>query len=257
MVTVEAAMATAATLVAVAFGLCTLERWLDRRRPHELAWTVSLAMFAIASGALWFGTAHGWDPAAFRVFFLFGAVLNVPYLALGSIYLLWGRRAGDRWAAVITALACFAVGVLCVAPLKGPVPADDLPQGSQVFGALPRVLAGVASGVAATAVIVLAVLSAVRVLRGRSRGRAAGGVAHPGRLAAGNALIALGTLVLGASGTLNGRLGAETAFSVTLVTGVVILFAGFLVATAASASRPAAARPKPLAWVRDADWPAA
>ena len=44
-------------------------------------------------------------------------------------------------------------------------------------------------------------------------------------------LIAVGTLVLGASGTLNGRLGASTAFAVTLTIGVTVLFAGFLVAT--------------------------
>ena len=55
--------------------------------------------------------------------------------------------------------------------------------------------------------------------------------AHPRRLAIGNVLIALGTLVLGASGTLNGRLGASTAFAVTLVAGVVVLFCGFLIAT--------------------------
>ena len=48
-------------------------------------------------------------------------------------------------------------------------------------------------------------------------------------------LIATGTLVLSASGTLNARLGAETAFAVTLVTGVAVLFVGFLVATSASA----------------------
>ena len=142
--------------------------------------------------------------------------------------------------------------MLCVAPLVGPVPPDDLPQGSEVFGVLPRVLAAGASGIAATAVVVMAVVSAWRVLRGRSRGRAAAAVARPGRLAAGNGLIALGTLVLGASGTLNGRLGAEQAFSVTLVIGIVLLFAGFLVATTANSRSKAV----PLAWVSDADWAA-
>ena len=37
--------------------------------------------------------------------------------------------------------------------------------------------------------------------------------------------------MLSASGTLAGRLGKDTAFALTLVTGVVILFCGFLVAT--------------------------
>jgi drug/metabolite transporter (DMT)-like permease len=61
------------------------------------------------------------------------------------------------------------------------------------------------------------------------------------QLALGNLLIATGTLVLSASGTLNARLGAETAFAVTLLVGVSLLFAGFLVATAAPAPAPAPA----------------
>ena len=50
-------------------------------------------------------------------------------------------------------------------------------------------------------------------------------------------LIAIGTLILGASGTLNGRLGEATAFAVTLALGVVVLFVGFVVATSANAAR--------------------
>ena len=41
-----------------------------------------------------------------------------------------------------------APGVIVVAPLTAPIAADTLPQGSDVFGPLPRVLAAVASGVA-------------------------------------------------------------------------------------------------------------
>ena len=47
----------------------------------------------------------------------------------------------------------------------------------------------------------------------------------------GNILIAMGTLILSASGTLAGRLGKDRAFAVTLLIGICVLFAGFLVAT--------------------------
>ena len=49
--------------------------------------------------------------------------------------------------------------------------------------------------------------------------------------AVGNVLIAVGTLILSASGTLAGRLGKDRAFAVTLLVGIVVLFAGFLVAS--------------------------
>jgi hypothetical protein len=52
-----------------------------------------------------------------------------------------------------------------------------------------------------------------------------------------NVLIATGTLVTGASGLLNSVLGAMEAFAVTLVAGITIIFAGFLVAAAAPARR--------------------
>lgn len=47
-------------------------------------WAVSLAMFSVASAALFVGAAWSWSGPTFRVFYLFGAVLNVPWLALGS-----------------------------------------------------------------------------------------------------------------------------------------------------------------------------
>ncbi len=232
----ESALAAAAGLVALAFALCTLERWLDRRKPHELAWTIALAMFTLGAGALWLGASNGWSGATFRVFYLFGAILNVPFLALGTIYLLGGRRRGDAWAVGIALAGAFAVGVVSVAPLEGPVPAHRLPQGSEVFGPLPRVLAAVASGAGAMVVLGGAVWSAWRL---RSRQSARPGSA---RLAAANAVIALGTLVLGASGLLNSVLGQMEGFAVTLTVGITLLFVGFL----ATNARPVRLAPPPV-----------
>ena len=237
MVTAQAALAAAATLVAVAFTFCTLDRWLSRRRRHDLAWTVALGMFAIASAALWLGSSVGFTGPTFRVFFLFGAILNVPYLALGTVYLFAGQRTGDRVALGLTCAAFFAAGVMVVAPLKAPISGTDLPTGSEAFGPLPRILAAVGSAGGALVVFGGALLSLWRVMGGRERTRGRGLAAHPKRLAIGNALIAAGTLILGASGLLNGRLGASKAFAVTLTIGVTVLFAGFLVATS-SPRRP-------------------
>jgi hypothetical protein len=40
------ALASGATAVSLAFAAATFERWLRRRRRHELAWSVALALFA-------------------------------------------------------------------------------------------------------------------------------------------------------------------------------------------------------------------
>ncbi|MGH9223542.1 MAG: hypothetical protein ACRD2W_07090 [Acidimicrobiales bacterium] len=220
--TVQTAMAAAATLVALAFAMSTFERWLDRRRRHELAWSVALALFAAGSASLWLGAGNGWNGPTFRAFYLFGAILNVPVLALGTVYLLGGNRRGDRWAAVVGLVSAFAVGVVVAAPLEASVPPDRLPQGSEVFGPLPRVLAAVASSGGALVVLAGAAWSAWRLRRG------AGGR----RLAGANLLIAAGTLVLAGSGILNSVLDEMEAFSVSLVAGITLIFGGFLVAVA-------------------------
>ena len=228
----NAALAAAATLVACAFALSTLDRWLRRRRPHDLAWTVSLALFALGAGALWWAESVGWGLGAFRVFYLAGAILNVPWLALGTVYLLAdrlpfrqhsgrqsGEQFGNRVRGWLILISGFAVGVVLFAPTRAAVTGDELPTGKDVFGVAPRVLAAVGSGLAALIIVAGAVWS---VWRPRRSGR---------RLLLGNVLIAVGTLILSASGTLAGRLGKDRAFAVTLLIGICVLFAGFLVAT--------------------------
>ena len=212
------AVAAGAAVVAFAFALSTFERWLDRRRPQELAWCVALVLFTLGALSLWVGAALGWAPWSFRLFYLFGAIVNVPVLALGSVYLL-DRRAGQVTAAILAVALGFAAGVMVVTPV-GQVSPGELPQGSDVLDALPRVLAAVCSAGGAIVVFAIAVWSIARRQR-----------------VASNALIALGTAVLSASGVLNSVLGEMDAFAVTLTVGVVVLFAGFLF------SSPRAERP--------------
>jgi hypothetical protein len=223
-VTLHTALGTAAALVALAFTLSLYERWLERRQPYELAWTAAMAMFTVASAALAAGAAVGWTPVLFRGFYIFGAVANVPILALGTVYLLVDRRRADRIAAVVVVLVAFAAGVIVAAPL-GSLPRNELARGSEVFGALPRILAAVASAGGALVVFAGALWSAVRQRR----------------LIVGNVLIAVGTATTGASGLLNSVADQMTGFAITLVIGVTLIFMGFLAATAGSgegASRP-------------------
>ncbi len=231
------ALAAAATLVALAFTLALFDRWLARRRRHEGAWTLSMALFTVASFALFVGVADGWTSLSFRAFYLFGAILNVPWLALGTIELLAGPTWGKWCGRALALLSAFAAGVVLEAPLRAPIPSDGLPAGKELFGPAPRILAGVCSGVASLVVIGGALWSAWRLLRGRRRSANAGRVAVPRRLASGNILIAVGTGILGASGTFAGRLGAARAFAVTLTVGVLVLFTGFLVASASGRTR--------------------
>lgn len=239
--TLATALAASACLVASAFCLLTLDRWFRRRSPHDLAWSVAMALFVLGAGALWWAEGRGWSSTTFRVFFLAGAVLNVAWLALGTVYLLFGRRVGDTTRTILLVLSGYATGVVATAPMKVPLDPDAFPTAKDLFGTTPRILAAVGSGVPAMIIIGGALWSAVRVARGRipaattSARRAA---TSPRMLAVGNLLIAAGAIILSASGTLAGRLGKDKAFSVTLAVGVVVLFTGFMIASNAVGSRP-------------------
>ena len=97
---VQTSVAVAASLVALAFALLTLERWLSRRRPYDLAWTVALGLFALAAAALAAGAQAGWSGASFRVFYLFGAIVNVP-VAIAASHLCRRRTGVDPSALVL------------------------------------------------------------------------------------------------------------------------------------------------------------
>lgn len=238
---VATALAASACLVASAFCLLTVDRWFRRRSPHDLAWSVAMALFVIGAGALWWAESRGWSSVTFRVFFLAGAVLNVAWLALGTVYLLFGRRIGDATRTILLVLSGYATGVVAMAPMKAPIDPASFPTAKELFGTTPRILAAVGSGVPAMVIIVGALWSALRVARGRvpaATSSARRAATSPRMLALGNVLIAVGAIILSASGTLAGRLGKDKAFAVTLAVGVVVLFAGFIVASNAVGARP-------------------
>ncbi len=130
-------LAFLATAVATLFAQATLVRFTKDRRPQDLAWTVSLALFALASAALATGVSTGWDNGLFRIFFLLGAVLTVPWLALGTVYLLAGKERGRRVQWGLVFFSGLAAGVLFTAPIDGPITGTAIPVGSEVFGVFP------------------------------------------------------------------------------------------------------------------------
>ena len=136
-----AGLAFVATAVATLFAQATAVRWSRSRAPHQGAWTIALVLFALASAALATGASTGWDSGTFRAFYLLGAIVNVPWLALGTIYLLMGRRVGDPVRIGVVLFTGLGLGVMLAAPMHGTITPDQIPVGKDVFDALPRALA--------------------------------------------------------------------------------------------------------------------
>src|ERR1700758_1709274 len=104
----QALLAFAAALVALRLaGLL--------RARGRTAWAAALLAYAVASAALAWGTAHGWDARVFRVYYLSGGLLTAPLLGIGSLLLV--RR---RWAAPLGfAWTGLAVGVVVAMQVHG------------------------------------------------------------------------------------------------------------------------------------------
>ena len=89
-------------------------------------------------------------------------MLNVPWLALGTVYLLAGERIGDRVRCWLVLFSGLSTGLVLFAPTeRGRVAATELPTGKDVFGVAPRVLAALGSGIAALVIIAGALWSVV------------------------------------------------------------------------------------------------
>lgn len=118
-----------ATVASATFCRRLYARWdrAGRGNPALLAWTISLAMFSVASLGLLVGVVAGWSSPVFHVFYLFGAVLNVPWLALGSVLI----NARDRWTTRATGVVTALVGL---AFLPGVLRGDVLAVAGAVFG---------------------------------------------------------------------------------------------------------------------------
>lgn len=91
--------ALVATAVSGLFALTLLWRFVARGRanPALLFWGLAMVLFCAASAALLAGVVGGWGSAEFRAFYLFGGVLNVPWLALGSIAVNARSPVVSRW----------------------------------------------------------------------------------------------------------------------------------------------------------------
>lgn len=245
-------LAFLATAVATLFAQATLVRFTRDHRAQDRAWTIALALFALASAALATGVSTGWDNGTFRIFFLLGAVLSVPWLALGTVHLLARPTVARRVELGLVFASGLATGVLLTAPME-PVHGTAIPVGKDVFGVFPRVLAAVGSGLGATVIVVGAVVSAIRFARART-------VPGAGRRALANVLIALGTLVLSSGGLIQGIAGKDEAFVLSLAVGITVIYGGFLLASSAlptggTAIGPVGAEPRHLEPTSES-WPA-
>ncbi|HVE63471.1 MAG TPA: hypothetical protein VNB94_06700 [Mycobacteriales bacterium] len=220
----DAVLPLLATVISAEFALALGRRWWLSRRPYLRSWALSLGLFAAGCAALFYGTAFGWSGATFRTFYICGALLSVPWLAMGEIELLVRPAVARIVLFFVVLFSANAAFVLAVIPFVDGAPAFgfSLPHGRDYFPAGARYGLVVATNAVGT----LTVVGGTLWSGWRSRG---GGPAARARFR-GTLLIVLGVLVAAASGALT-FLGEVGSVAATLGLGAAIMYAGFVVAS--------------------------
>jgi hypothetical protein len=207
---VSALLAFAAALISLRLSAELTRRFMTRRAAEYAAWSGALAAYALAAGALAWGAADGWSEAAFRVYYLGGALLTAPLLGAGSLLLI-----GRRWAApLVLVYAGIAVGIAVAAPLDGGFSGSDVPEAQDAFAFWPARFVAIAGNTLGTLAVVAVALVTIR------------------RRPLGNGLILAGVGVA-ALGSAFAGLGVG-ALAPAVAAAALLLYAGFVAPTGRS-----------------------
>jgi len=179
------------------------------------AWSAALAMFAVAALLEAAGVGSGWTPAIYKAYYLLGGLLNVGWLAVGTVYLLASARVGHGAAiamALLTLLSLAAVGNahVDVSRLHTQFPNRALD--------VPAIFPALINSLATLVLVGGAAWSAFAAYRRH---------APPGRVA-GTALIAAGALVVGADHSVAQLTGLIVLQPISEAIGIVVMFGGYL-----------------------------
>jgi ABC-type multidrug transport system permease subunit len=228
-------------VVSTVFMWSVFRQYQRRRRPYQLVWVLSLATASLGSLAYIVFLEADKAELAFRLYYIFGAMLSAPLLGLGSMLL---ASRSDR-ARRVTCGTIIVVAILALlgamSLLTNGIHLDVLQRLDGGPGTNPDVykagpwlpIIAVLNSFGALAVFGVAVYSGWQVWRRRG---------SPQFLAA-NCLIALGTLIIAEAGG-TARLGLGVGlFWLTMAVGWVVLYGGFLLTS--TLHRPVPAAPNP------------
>ncbi|HET8608091.1 MAG TPA: hypothetical protein VFL66_13810 [Gaiellaceae bacterium] len=151
-------LAFGSALLSLRLAGALAQRWRATRRPALAAWGASLACYAVASAALAWGAAHGWDARAFRVYYLCGGLLTAPLLGAGSL-LLQGRAWAARAALVWVGLA---VGIVLAMHVEGSFAGAAIPAAQDHVSFFPARIAAILGNSLGTLAVVAVALASLR-----------------------------------------------------------------------------------------------
>jgi hypothetical protein len=205
------------TLISVAFAWVILARYRLKPQSHQLLWW-GIGIMTYGAGTLIESlvTLLGWQETLFKAWYIAGALLGGAPLAVGTIYLLFGRRAGH--VAVVLLLTTVSVTAIFVvlSPVRMELVDAKLLNSKVLAWQSIRRVSPFINSLAAFFLIGGAIYSAIRFFRDpESR-----------HVAIGNIFIALGALLPGIGGMAS-RMGHTEWLYIGEFIGVILIWLGY------------------------------
>ncbi len=232
---VNAVISGADVILGLVFFVLVSRQYFERRRIHQLMWTIAIALWTIGVAAELAATLSGWSDLTYRAYYATGALLIPAWLGMGTLYLVSPRKWADRVFGALVVLSLIGIILIAVWPIEPGqlqiVSGQFVPL--KVFPFFPvQVLLIVLNTFGALAFILGALWSTFQFMRMRSMGDRA--------LA--TALIAVGGIIAAAAHSLGVLSGIEL-FRVSELIALLFIFVGFLLSTPASQPAVTSAAP--------------
>jgi hypothetical protein len=205
------------TIISAAFAWVILGRYrLKRQSYHLLWWGIGIGIYGIGTLIESLVTLLGWQSALFKAWYIAGALLGAAPLAVGVIYLLFGRRAGR----IAVVLLCAAVGVTSIFVILSPVRMElvdpKMLSGKALAWQSIRRVSPFINSLAALFLIGGAIYSAIRFFS----------YPESRHVSIGNIFIAIGAILPGIGG-MGSRMGHTELLYITELIGVILIWIGY------------------------------
>jgi hypothetical protein len=217
-----------ATIVSFIFAAAVFKRWSYKKPKHLLLWGIGLVLFGLGTLSE-VVLSYTFSPLWLKLWYLCGAMLTAAWLGQGTVYLLVRRRGlADLLMVILVAASLLALGLMIAAPLTSAAAGFDVtrPVSEQYKEILVR------SGLVTLMTILLNIYGTLALV---------GGAIYSAFLfwrkkvlanrMTGNLLIAAGALLPAMAGSLV-KAGLVDFLYLSEFVGVVLMYAGFILATA-------------------------
>lgn len=215
------------TLVTFAFAAAVFTRYLRRRGPHLLLWTIGLVFYGIGTLAE-IVLGFTFSGLMLKLWYLTGAMLSAPWLGQGTIHLLVRKR-GVAWTltGIVAAVSLLAAVLVLSAPLTPAAGSYNVTQpiSSQYKDILTR------GGLTVLLTVLLNIYGTLTLVGGAIYSAIIFGRKHVlfNRMI-GNILIAAGAMAPAMAGSFV-KMGMVNMLYLSELIGVILMYVGFIQAT--------------------------